>query len=97
MHLSNRDINIIKGYFSSQPVIKAYLFGSYSRAEASENSDIDILVELDYSQKIRLGLFYHEKRTGSQLQKKVDIVSAKGLSKYLAPIVGKEKQLIYER
>jgi predicted nucleotidyltransferase len=35
-------------------VIDAYLFGSYSRGDADENSDIDILVELDYSKLIGL-------------------------------------------
>jgi len=97
MHLSNRDINIIKGYFSGQPVVKAYLFGSYSRGEASENSDIDLLVELDYSQQIGWGYFSMKDELENQLQKKVDIVSARGLSKYIAPIIDKEKQLIYER
>jgi predicted nucleotidyltransferase len=31
------------------------------------------------------------------LSKKVDLVSARGLSKYLKPILDKEKQLIYAR
>jgi predicted nucleotidyltransferase len=39
----------IKNYLDSQPVLKAYLFGSEARGEAVENSDIDILVDLDDS------------------------------------------------
>ncbi|WP_368077626.1 nucleotidyltransferase domain-containing protein [Mucilaginibacter sp. L3T2-6] len=46
--LSSNDIQIVKDYFSGQPVLKAYLSGSYSRDEADTNSDIDILVDLDY-------------------------------------------------
>lgn len=31
MSLNNKQINIIKDFFSKQPVLKAYLFGSYSK------------------------------------------------------------------
>ena len=37
----------IQDFFGSQPIIKAWLFGSCSRGEETTNSDIDILVEYD--------------------------------------------------
>ena len=37
----------IQGFLGSQPVKKAWLFGSCSRGEESPNSDVDILVEYD--------------------------------------------------
>ena len=46
--------NQINGFFRSKPVLRAYLFGSEARNESEENSDIDILVELDYSKPIGL-------------------------------------------
>jgi len=55
MYLKEKDIEIIRNYFTGKPVLKAYLFGSYSRNEADNNSDVDILVDLDYSQHIGLG------------------------------------------
>ena len=97
MQLSTKDLNIIKTYFTNQPVIKAYLFGSYSRGEAIEDSDIDILVELDYSQQISWSYFSMKDDLEDQLKKKVDIVSSRGLSKHIAPIINREKQLIYEK
>lgn len=54
MGLTNSPINIIKDFFSKQPVLKAYLFGSYGRGNENKESDIDLLVELDYSQPIGL-------------------------------------------
>lgn len=54
MNIDNNKIETIKRYFESRPVLKAYLFGSYVRGEADSQSDIDILVDLDYSQKIGL-------------------------------------------
>ena len=40
-------INDIRQYFSTQPVKKAWLFGSFSRGEETSKSDVDILVEFD--------------------------------------------------
>lgn len=51
MKLDRSKLNQIKQSFRDKPVLKAYLFGSFSREQASVDSDIDILVELDYSQK----------------------------------------------
>jgi predicted nucleotidyltransferase len=97
MNLSNNQINIIKDFFSKQPVLKAYLFGSYSRGNQTENSDVDLLVELDYSQPIGLEFIQMQLDLQNLLSKKVDLVSARGLSKYVKPILDKEKKLIYAR
>jgi len=61
MKLENQTIKIISDYFKTSPVFKAYLFGSYSRDEADEESDVDILVELDYS--IKIGLVFIKMKT----------------------------------
>ena len=36
-------INNIRQYFMTQPVKKAWLFGSFSRGEETAESDVDIL------------------------------------------------------
>ena len=41
-------------YFATQPVVKAWLFGSYSRGEQRPDSDIDILLLPDKSQHFSL-------------------------------------------
>jgi len=97
MQLSANDIQIVKDYFSGQPVIKAYLFGSYSRNEADSNSDVDILVDLDYSEHIGLGFVTMQSELQQKLQKKIDLVSSKAVSKYIKPFVEQDKILIYER
>ena len=85
MQLSGRDIQIVKDYFSGQPVVKAYLFGSYSRNEADANSDIDILVDLDYSKHIGLGFVTMQIELQQKLQKKIDLISSKAVSKHIKP------------
>ncbi len=97
MKLSNNQIDTIKDFFSKQPVLKAYLFGSYVRGEENENSDLDLLVELDYTQPIGLEFIQMQIDLQNLLSKKVDLVSARGLSKYIKPILDKEKKLIYAR
>ena len=97
MQLSTDDIQILRDYFSGKPVIKVYLFGSYSRDEADKNSDVDILVDLDYSKHIGLGFVTMQSDIQQKLQKPIDLVSSKAISKRLYPFIEKDKILIYER
>jgi uncharacterized protein len=97
MKTNSNQIDTLQKFFSNQPVLKAYLFGSYSRGEETENSDVDLLVELDYSQPIGLEFIQMQLDLQKLLSKKVDLVSARGLSKYIKPILDKEKKLIYAR
>jgi predicted nucleotidyltransferase len=97
MILSEQHIDYIKNFFSDRPVKKAYVFGSYSRDEADEDSDIDILVELDHTKPIGMKFFSYQDELEQILKKKVDLVSYEGLSKYVKPFVDKDKVLIYER
>jgi uncharacterized protein len=97
MKLSSKDINTIKSYFQDKPVLRAFLFGSFSRKDGSENSDIDILVELDYSKHIGMGFVNMKFELEEKLNKKIDLVSSNAVSKYILPFINIDKQLIYER
>ncbi len=97
MKLSSQHINKIKHFFSTVPVKKAYLFGSYSRNDADKNSDVDILVELDHTTPIGMQFFTYGDQLQTLLDMKVDLVSYDGLSKYVKPFIDKDKVLIYER
>jgi predicted nucleotidyltransferase len=97
MTLESAKIESIKTFFKTQPVLKAYLFGSYARGMADGNSDIDILVDLDYSQRIGLQFIKMKLDLEKLLNSKVDLVSSNGLSKYIKPKVDVEKSLIYAK
>jgi uncharacterized protein len=97
MTLDNTKIESIKNYFKTRPVLKAYLFGSYVRGVADNKSDIDILVDLDYSQKIGLQFIQMKLDLEKLLNNEVDLVSSNGMSKYIKPLVDVEKRLIYEK
>ena len=97
MNLSNTEKLLLQHFFSGKPVKKAYLFGSYARNEAGKDSDIDILVELDHSSPIGMKFFVYQAELQELLKTKVDLVSTEGLSKYVKPLIDKDKILIYER
>ncbi len=97
MKLQAKHIDIIKAFLKDKPVLKAYLFGSYVRGDADEQSDIDILVELDYSKHIGLGFIKIKQELEQKLNKKIDLVSSMAVSKYILPFIDKEKLLIYEK
>ena len=97
MNLDNQKIESIKNYFKTRPVLKAYLFGSFVRGTADLESDIDILVDLDYTQRIGLQFIQMKIDLEKLLDNKVDLVSSNGLSKYIKPLVDIEKRLIYAK
>ena len=88
----------IAEYFKTQPVLKAWLFGSFSRGEQTKDSDVDILVQYDRTQ--RIGLL---KIAGMHIDlenligRKVDIVEDGTLRPWAVDSVNNDKFLIYER
>jgi len=97
MKINQENIQGIKRYFEHKPVLKAYIFGSVAKNEETEESDIDILVDLDYSHKIGLLFIQMKLDLEKLLHKQVDLVSSNGLSPFIKSQVEKEKKLIYER
>ena len=87
----------IAEYFKTQPVLKAWLFGSYSRGEQTKDSDVDIIVLLDKSRPIGLKFFGMWNDLEELLGRKVDLVSDGTLLPFAQQSAEKDKILIYER
>ena len=90
-------IDILRQYFINQPVLKAWLFGSFSRGEETQNSDVDILVSLDKSKPIGLKFFGMLTDLEELLGRKVDLVSEGTLLPFAQESVERDKILVYER
>ena len=78
----------IAEYFKTQPVLKAWLFGSYARGEEREDSDVDILVVLDHSQPVGLKFFGMYEDLKELLGRNVDLV----VDRTLAPFARESAQ-----
>ncbi len=78
----------------SYGVEKIGIFGSFSRDEQKDTSDIDLLVDfhpndLNYKNFIGLTHFLED-----QLEREVDLVTSDSLSPYLGPIILKEVEYV---
>lgn len=87
------------------PVLESYgieelaLFGSMARGEDTPESDIDLLVQFQDPPQRPLGLLTWgrlERELTERCGRKVDLVSARGLSRHLRPYVQAEKVILYE-
>jgi predicted nucleotidyltransferase len=97
MKLSESQIQILQNFFQDKPVKKVYVFGSYARGDADENSDIDLLIDWDYSQAIGLKYFRYLRELTDIFKKKVDFVSEGWVSKGIVSFINKDKVLVYEK
>jgi predicted nucleotidyltransferase len=96
MNLSANEINQIKTFFADKPVKKVYLFGSYARGEADENSDVDLLIDWDYTQHIGWKYAGWWEEIKEILKKDVDFVSVDYVAPYISEYINNDKILIYE-
>lgn len=88
----------IQGYLKEKPVTKAWLFGSCSRGEEHEGSDVDILVAFDRNASVGLltigGMYMDLKEL---LNRDVDLVEDGTLMPFAVDSANNDKVLIYER
>lgn len=87
-----------QAYFATQPIERAYLFGSCSRGEETKYSDVDVMVTYDPSQRISLLRVSNIMLELQQIAKrKVDLAEVGYIKPFALPNVEKDKMLIYER
>ena len=95
---ANNIVPVIRRYLATQPVEKAWLFGSFARGEENPKSDVDLLVTFDHSRPI--GLLRYA-RIWSEMEecigRKVDLVEEGTLLPFAVESANRDKMLIYER
>lgn len=90
----------VADYFRDKPVRKVYLFGSYARGEADEESDVDLLLDIEEDASVTyftLGGYLADMR--DLFKRKVDIVTLDALrsDRYFTKFVEAEKKELYAR
>jgi len=71
------------------------IFGSAARGEATDQSDIDLLVEFS-KRKSLLDLVALERKISAIFGKKVDLLTEAALSPYLRERIKKDLHILYE-
>ena len=98
--MSTADISkTIAEYLATQPVNKAWLFGSFARGEQREDSDVDLLVEFDRTHA-KVGLLKYAAiiiDLENILNREVDLVEKGALLPWAEETANRDKKLIYER
>ena len=88
---------IISQYFQNQPILKAWIFGSFARNEETPLSDVDILVEYEPG---GVSLLKHASiicDLEKLLDRPVDLVQVKLLRPNVLEKINQDRKLIYER
>lgn len=92
-------IQTIHDYMASQPVVKAWIFGSFARGEEKAKSDIDILFVPDFDKGnftlLTHGGMYEDLK--QLLGREVDLVADGSLRPYARESAEHDKILVYER
>ena len=88
----------IADYFKTQPVVKAWLFGSFARGEEKPDSDVDILVEYDKNAQISLLTISHMMgELETSIGRRIDLIEDGCLLPFATESANRDKRLIYER
>lgn len=97
--MSTHDITAaIAEFLKTQPVEKAWLFGSFARGEETPQSDVDILVRYDSNSRITLMTISRMMGALEQaIQRPVDLVEEGCLLPFAEATANRDKILIYER
>jgi uncharacterized protein len=70
------------------------LFGSQARGDQNRDSDVDLLVEFKEAPGL-ISFIRTKQRFESVFNRKVDLITKNGLSKYIRPYIQNDLQVIY--
>jgi len=84
--------------FAQEPVYRAILFGSYAKGTATDNSDIDLVID-SHGKLIGLGFYRVLEEVASVLGREVDMleISQIGAASPLWKEIEKDGVVIYDR
>jgi len=83
---------VLAAYFADKPVRRVRVFGSYARGEATAESDLDLLVELE--RPVGWEYFHYAPQLSDSLGIRVDLGTS--VSAYIMRYIKKDLRTLYE-
>ncbi len=83
---------VLAEYFADKPVRRVQVFGSYARGEATAESDLDLLLEME--RQVGWEFFGYARDLEQQLGIKVDVGTV--VSDYMMRYIQKDLTTLYE-
>lgn len=88
----------LQRYLSGIPVQRAWVFGSFARGEETPDSDLDLLVDYDWSSSLSLlDIVRFKLDLEQRIGREVDLVENGYLKPFAQPSAEREKYLVYEK
>ena len=75
MYTQQELIDKLTPLFARYPIKRAALFGSYARGEQNDDSDVDVILELDYSNESVDSIYVFWDEIEEILMTKVDVLT----------------------
>jgi uncharacterized protein len=95
--ISDVQKQVVLDYLKPLNPLKVGIFGSYARGENKKDSDLDILVHLNYPNKISLlKLVSVEQDLSEALGIPIDLVTERALSPHVRPYIEKDLYYIFQ-
>lgn len=89
-------IEQLREALATEPVKKAWLFGSYARGQEGPDSDLDLLVEMAPNNLTILGFLGIQTRLEKATHTPVDLIEDECLEDFARESANHDKILIYE-
>lgn len=91
-------VSALQSYMSRTAILRAWLYGSFARGEERDDSDVDILIEIDPRAQVSLlTLSRYSLDMKTLVGREVDLVEEGCLKPFARPSAEQDKYLIYER
>lgn len=89
-------VDKIREVLKTEPVEKAWLFGSFSRGSETPDSDVDILVQMAPNNLTMIGFLKIQTRLEKAISRSVDFIEDDCLEDFARSSADADKILIYE-
>ena len=99
MYTQQEIVNMLTPIFEQFPIKRAALFGSYARGDQTNESDVDIILELDYAKQGVCNFYIFWDELEDKIKLKADVITFDSLNTVPASFskrILEEARYIYE-